>query len=105
MEIKVVLTKEILGIPKDIQRQYELLIDAYEKTEREIWGANYCRISKEDYLSLVESQSVYTAYLNDEVVGTICLNVESPTTCSFGLLAADFSKKGLGIGRKLIETV
>ena len=87
---------------KAIQRQHEILITAYAQTEEEIWGENYVRISEEEYKDLIEQQHVFTALLNDEVVGTILLSQHSDTTFSFGLLAVDFAKKGLGIGRKLV---
>ena len=85
------------------QHQYELLINAYAQTEKEIWGENYVRISEEEYKELIDREYVFTALLNDEVVGTIFLSQQSETTFSFGLLAVDFSKKGLGIGRKLVH--
>ena len=86
----------------EIDSQYEILVNAYAQTEREIWGENYVRISKEEYQQLIEQEHVFTAFLNNEVVGTILLSQLSETIFSFGLLAVDFSNKGLGIGRKLV---
>lgn len=88
-----------------IQQQHCVLIHAYAVTETEIWGKNYVRISEEEYNDLIKNEHVYTASLNDEVVGTILLSRHNATTFSFGLLAVDFSKRGMGIGRKLVEHV
>ena len=85
------------------EEQYKILIAAYSQTEKEIWGENYVRISEEEYKELIEREYVFTAHLNGEVVGTILLSKQNETTFSFGLLAVDFSKKGLGIGRKLVS--
>lgn len=88
----------------DLERQYELLIHAYAQTEKEIWGENYVRISFDEYRQSIEQEIVFTARFNDEVVGTLLLSSAGKGVFSFGLLAVDFSKKGFGIGRKLIES-
>ena len=31
------------------EKAYQILIDAYARSEMEIWGENYARISKEEY--------------------------------------------------------
>jgi GNAT superfamily N-acetyltransferase len=87
----------------DLKQQYELLIHAYAETEKEIWGDNYVRVSLEEYKQDIENETVFTAKLDDEVVGTILLASIAEGTFSFSLLAVDFSKKGFGIGRLLIE--
>lgn len=87
------------------EEQYNILIHAYAQTEKEIWGENYVRISSEEYQELIKREYVFTALLDDEVVGTIVLSRQNNTTFSFGLLAVDFSKKGLGIGRRLVHHV
>ena len=87
----------------DLKQQYELLIHAYAETEKEIWGENYVRVSLEEYKQDIENEIVFTAKLDDEVVGTILLASIEEDTFSFSLLAVDFSKKGFGIGRLLIE--
>lgn len=87
---------------KHLKQQYDVLIRAYAETEKEIWGENYIRISFEEYKKVIENEVVFSALLNDEVVGTILLSNHGKGHFSFGLLAVDFKYKGLGIGRKLI---
>ena len=89
----------------DLGRAYDILIYAYAQTEIEIWGENYARISKDDFKKIVESKEMFFAYKNEQVVGCVRLLRVNAKTCSFGLLSVDFSVKGQGIGRKLVETV
>lgn len=86
----------------EISLVYEIMRNAYAVTEVEIWGENYIRISKEDFLDLFSKNEIFIARLNDEIVGCIHVYKVSNDTFSFGLLAVDFNKKGEGIGRALI---
>jgi len=86
------------------ENAYQILIDAYARTEVEIWGENYNRISKEEYSRLIEKGEVYFAYMAEEVVGCIQISPISASTYTFGLLAVSESKSGLRIGRELIKT-
>jgi GNAT superfamily N-acetyltransferase len=103
MSVKIISTRESAGNSTNIEKQHEILINAYAETEKEIWGENYVRVSLEEYKEIIEQEIVFTALLNDEVVGTIQLSDLGNHHFSFGLLAVDFSKKGHGIGRLLIE--
>ena len=89
----------------DLGRAYDILIYAYAQTEIEIWGANYARISKEDFKQIVDSGEIFLAFNDKQVVGCVRLLNINAKSCSFGLLAVDFDRKGQGIGRKLVETV
>ena len=88
----------------DFVRAYDILIYAYAQTEAEIWGENYSRISKEDFKKIVKSGEVFLAYKENQVVGCVRLFKVSTESYSFGLLAVNFSIKGQGIGRKLVES-
>ena len=101
--ISIVSSKYCLEDVYAFNNQYNILIHAYKVTEREIWGENYVRIEVEEYKELIEKKIVFTAKLDNEAVGTILLLNNGNKTFSFGLLAVDFAKKGMGIGRKLIE--
>ncbi|MGY8926168.1 MAG: GNAT family N-acetyltransferase, partial [Flavobacteriales bacterium] len=86
------------------EKAYQILIDAYARSEMEIWGENYARISKEEYSSLIRNGEVYFAFLAEEVVGCIQVFRLNTSSYSFGLLAVDELENGLGIGRELIRT-
>ncbi len=89
----------------DFDRAYDILIYAYAQTEAEIWGENYSRISKEDFKEIVNYGEVFLAYKKEQVVGCVRLFKVNSVTFSFGLFAVDFSIKGEGIGRKLVEFI
>lgn len=105
MSISIVQTNIYSISKKHLKQQYDVLIHAYADTEKEIWGENYIRISFDEYKKVIEKEIVFTAFMNDEVVGTILLSKHEDNHFSFGLLAVDSNYKGLGIGRKLIDTV
>lgn len=86
----------------EIDRMYQLLIDAYALTEVDLWGENYRRMPLHEYMELLEKKEILFAQINGEIVGTVHCYPTEKGRYGFGLLAADFSKKGLGIGRKLI---
>lgn len=88
--------------PAEIARTYGLMIEAYAETESEIWGENYVRMPAEEYYVLIEKGEVLLARLQGEIVGTIWVHPLRKKEFGFGLLAADFAHKGLGIGRALI---
>ena len=87
----------------ELDRMYALMIYAYEVTEVEIWGENYIRMDLDEYKELIENGAIQLARLDGEIVGSIATNHLDDESFGFGLLNADFSKKGLGIGRKLIS--
>ena len=85
-----------------INRLYDLMLHAYSVTEVEIWGENYARMSKEEYVSLLQGNSVHIAWIKGEIVGSIYFYPISDEVFGFGLLNADFAESGKGIGRALI---
>lgn len=87
---------------EQIDRLYDLMIYAYAQTEVEIWGENYSRMSKGEYISLLEGDNILIAWEDNQIVGSIYLYRISKGVFGFGLLNADFSESGKGIGRSLI---
>lgn len=87
----------------EIQRTYQLVLDAYAATEEEIWGKNYVRMPLDEYLEILKNGEVLIARENNRIVGTIYVHRLSETHFGFGLLASDFALRGQGIGRRLIQ--
>ena len=87
---------------QQLERIYTLLRDAYAITEREIWGENYSRMSFDQFRFHVKKREFLYAEFDGVIVGSIHHYRVNENTFSFGSLSADFSKKGNGIGRKLI---
>jgi len=86
-------------------RMYSILIHAYAETEAEVRGPNYVRISKKEFVDIIRRGEVYGAFIKEGLVGSVRLFKKNEQTFSFGLLSADFSLKGIGIGRTLIDYI
>ena len=89
---------------EELNRTFSLLIHAYAITEKEIWGENYSRLTLDEFKDLIAINEVYIARIDGEIVGSIHVSRIDHESFGFGLLSADFERKGLGIGRKLIKT-
>ncbi len=89
---------------EELDRTFALFIHAYAVTEKEIWGENYSRLTLDEFKELINANEVYIARIENEIVGSIHAFRLDHESFSFGLLSADFNRKGLVIGRKLIET-
>ena len=86
----------------DIDRLYDIMRHAYAVTEVEIWGENYTRMPKEEFIALIEQNQIIAARLNGKLVGSIHTYPLGEAVWAFGLFSADFAYKGKGIGRALI---
>ena len=101
--IKIQQAKQELLSSADINRLYEILIHAYAETEQSVWGENYVRIPKDEFITLISRGEVFYAQLNGLIVGSVYVYRKDESTFSFGLLSADFSMKGKGIGKALVD--
>lgn len=96
----------IEALKKDaFNRMYSILIHAYAKTESEIWGPNYVRISEKDFVDIIKRGEVYGAFIKGTIVGSVRLFKKDQQLFSFGLLSADFNLKGIGIGGALVDYI
>lgn len=89
----------------EIKRLFDIMIHAYAVTESEIWGDNYMRLTFEEFNEILDKKQLFVAFINDQVVGSIRAYPLSKKKYAFGLLSADFSESGKGIGRSLIEAI
>ena len=87
----------------DISVAFDIMRHAYRVTEAEIWGDTYSRIGRDVFVSFINREEIILARIDGKIVGSIYTYKLRENVFSFGLLSADFDKKGLGIGRKLIE--
>ncbi|MEO9533209.1 MAG: GNAT family N-acetyltransferase [Crocinitomicaceae bacterium] len=103
--LQIQSTKDYSLSPSEFDKLYQIIIDAYAQTEKEVWGENYVRVSKVKFQELVDKGEVLVAFLNNEIVGGVhCLKLED-NAYSFSLLGADFNHSGKGIGKALIKAV
>lgn len=88
---------------EEISTTFNIMRHAYRITEVEIWGDTYSRIDMEKFVSFIQRGEIIIACIDGKIVGSIYTYKLRDNAYSFGLLSADFNKKGLGIGRKLIS--
>lgn len=87
----------------ELKKAHQILIHAYAMTEVEIWGENYERISFENFMNICQEGFIYVAKIDSEIVGSISIQAIKNKNYTFGLLASDFTRKGQGIGKELIN--
>lgn len=84
---------------------FEIMRDAYARTEIEIWGENYLRMPRSEYEGLIDEGKIIAAVLDNKIVGSIYSRKIDSETSTFGLLAVHRNFGGRGVGSKLIEAV
>lgn len=84
---------------------FEIMRDAYARTEVEIWGENYLRMPQSEYETLINEGKISAAVMDGKIVGSIYMRNVDAQTASFGLLACHDDFGNRGVGRKLIEQV
>ncbi|MFT5780123.1 MAG: GNAT superfamily N-acetyltransferase [Crocinitomicaceae bacterium] len=98
MSIRIVSSSDVHFTAVEQELLFDIMRHAYATTEIEIWGENYVRISKEEFVKLIEGGGVLVAYYNDEIAGCVNTFTRSDASAGFGLLAThrDFTKRGIG---------
>lgn len=90
---------------KAIDQLYAILLHAYSTTEDVIWGPNYARISKEEFIQRIASNTGFGCTFKGEWVGSVFMYPRSSSILSFGILSASHLHSGNGIGKALISEV
>ncbi len=101
-EVKILPYTKDCATSQVTQRLYSIMIAAYARTEEEIWGPNYARMSRDEFEALVANGNLIAAQKGTEWVGSVSVYALNEDTFSFGLLSVDIANKGEGIGRQLI---
>lgn len=103
MSIEILSSEEHTFNPAERSELFEIMRDAYARTEVEIWGENYLRMPQAEYEGLIDEGRILGAILDGRVVGSIfSKNIDSDTS-TFGLLAVHRDFGGRGIGSALVE--
>lgn len=87
------------------EQLYQIVIDAYARTEREVWGENYVRVSRAQFQQHIADGEIIAAFIDNEIVGGVRVFELEDHVWSFSLLGASTSVKGKGVGRQLINAV
>lgn len=80
-----------------------LVNEVYAVGEAGLWAADVPRTSVAELGWLVASGEVAVARRGGEPVGTVRVHDHGPDVGEFGMLAAAFAHRGVGVGRSLIE--
>lgn len=103
MTVSILSSKNYHYNKSERDELYEIMRDAYARTEVEIWGENYVRIPRAEFEQLIDHETILGAQLEGKIVGTLYLKNISSEKSSFGLLGVDTSVEGKGIGSQLVE--
>lgn len=91
--------------PSERTELFEIMQDAYARTEIEIWGENYVRMPQSEYAALIDEGKIIGALLNGKIVGGVTSKNLNRENATFGLLATHRDFGGRGVGRALVEAV
>jgi GNAT superfamily N-acetyltransferase len=85
-----------------VGRLVEVVNAAYAVGEAGMWVAGTRRVRDEELRGLVRASEIVVARVGDRVVGCVRVHPLSETAWGFGMLAADPSARGTGVGRALV---
>lgn len=105
MSIVILSSEEHHFAPDERAELFEIMRDAYARTEIEIWGESYLRMPQKEYNNLIDQGKIIGAILEGKIIGSIYSRKINPHTSTFSLLAVHKDFGGQGIGSKLIEVV
>jgi GNAT superfamily N-acetyltransferase len=80
----------------------ELVNEVYEVAEAGLWVKGARRTNRQEIAELVTHGEIATARSDDRLVGTVRVHRLDDETAEFGMLAADPTQRGLGVGRALV---
>jgi GNAT superfamily N-acetyltransferase len=84
---------------------FEVMRDAFARTQAEMWGENYLRMPQSEFENLIDEGIIFGALVDGKIVGCVYMRRVDDDTTTFGLLATHRAFEGKGIGRTLIEFI
>src|SRR5829696_4479855 len=81
----------------------ELVNKVYDESEQGLWADGAARTSVAEVAGLIAAGEIVAAYLNGRLVGVVRTQHLDDETGEFGMLAADPTVRGQGIGRDLVR--
>jgi ribosomal protein S18 acetylase RimI-like enzyme len=85
-----------------VARLTDLVNGVYADAERGLWLDGFTRTVPEEMAEMVRAGETAVAELAGELVGTVRVHAVGPHRGEFGLLAADPTVRGIGVGRALV---
>lgn len=86
-----------------VERITELINEVYAVAEDGLWADGATRTSVDEVAELTRARQVAVARLRGRIVGCVRIQRLDEGTGEFGMLAADPSHRGIGIGRELVR--
>jgi len=80
----------------------ELVNGVYEVAEAGLWVKGARRTNRQEIADLIVHGEIVTARLGDRIVGVVRTHRLDDATAEFGMLAADPTHRGQGVGRALV---
>lgn len=92
--------------PERIAHLVKLINDIYATEESDLWKSKSSkRVVEDEVRGFLEQEQLFFAFVDDELVGSVKIDIIDDDTMEFGMLVANPDYRGLGIGRELVSTV
>ncbi|MFE7332419.1 GNAT family N-acetyltransferase [Streptomyces sp. NPDC057565] len=80
-----------------------LINEVYEVAEEGLWADGTTRTTTQEVVALTRAGEITAAHLDGEIVGCVRIQQLDDRVCEFGMLAAAPKRRGIGIGRELVQ--
>lgn len=80
-----------------------LINEVYEVAEKGLWVDGTTRTAREEVETFTRSQEIAVARIGGDVVGCVRVQRLDQHVSEFGMLAAAIKRRGIGIGRELVQ--
>ena len=102
--IETVIPQKESYTDDEIRKLSELINNVYNDAESGMWKINNSRTTPEEIKNLIQTKNLIVAYCNNIIVGAVAVkSMPDKQTGEFGMLAADQTYRGLGIGSALVN--
>jgi GNAT superfamily N-acetyltransferase len=89
---------------KTVGHLADLINRVYDAAESGMWKRRGVRTTPEKVRELLKTKRLILAELDDEIVGSVNVNLLDDAVAEFGMLVADPDRRGLGIGTMLVHS-
>jgi GNAT superfamily N-acetyltransferase len=97
------LSPAAAGDPDLVAAVVGLVNKVYDESEQGLWVDGAARTTADEVAAFIAAGEIVAAYLDGRLVGVVRTQRLDDATGEFGMLAADPSVRGQGIGRDLVR--
>ncbi len=92
--------------PERVTHLVQLINEIYATEEAGMWKETTAgRVVADEISAYLENQQLFFAFVGNELVGSVKIDVIDAETMEFGMLVANPAFRGMGIGRELVKAV